>query len=45
MKAMIEKFKALTEREQTLVLVSGVVVLIALFYYLVWSPLNHALTQ
>lgn len=45
MKAMVEKFKALTEREQTLVLVSGVVVLFALFYYLVWSPLNHALTQ
>ncbi|OJF69805.1 general secretion pathway protein GspM [Alteromonas sp. V450] len=45
MNALLEKFKALTEREQKLVIVSVLVVIIAIFYYVVWSPLNNALVK
>jgi len=45
MKALLDKYKALTEREQRLVLVSGVVVVIAIFYFAIWSPLNASLHQ
>ncbi|WP_334019548.1 type II secretion system protein M [Alteromonas sp. S015] len=45
MSALIEKYKALTEREQKLVLVSAVLLIIALFYFAVWSPLNAALDK
>ncbi|MDO6566876.1 type II secretion system protein M [Alteromonas sp. 1_MG-2023] len=45
MNALISKFKALTEREQILVMISAVVVVIGLFYFLVWSPLNASLHQ
>ena len=38
MNALLEKYKALTEREQKLVLISGVVVVIAIFYFAIWSP-------
>jgi general secretion pathway protein M len=38
-----QKFHQLSEREQWLVSVSAVVVLIGLFYWLVWAPLNSAL--
>ena len=41
----LEKYKALTEREQKLVLVSAVLSIIALFYFAVWSPLNAALDK
>jgi|TARA_B110000211_G_scaffold15767_2_gene16500 general secretion pathway protein M len=43
--ALVSKFKALTEREQILVMISAVVVVIGLFYFLIWSPLNAALHQ
>ena len=42
MNALLEKYKALTEREQKLVLISAVMIAIALFYFAVWSPLNTA---
>lgn len=36
-------FNGLTEREQKIVSIGGVASLIALFYFLVWSPLNSSL--
>ncbi|RDV24872.1 type II secretion system protein M [Alteromonas aestuariivivens] len=45
MNAVMEKYRALTEREQHLVLVSAVFVVIALFYWGVWTPLNQSLDQ
>lgn len=42
MKALLEKFQQLTEREKWLVSISGVLVIIAIFYWLVWSPLFGA---
>ena len=45
MNALLEKYRALTEREQKLVLVSAVVMVIALFYFAVWAPLNSAIDQ
>ena len=43
MKALIDKFQQLTERERWLVSVSGVLIIIAIFYWLVWSPLFAAI--
>ncbi|MFC3094093.1 type II secretion system protein M [Alteromonas sediminis] len=37
------RFIALSEREQKLVVASGVAVVIALFYFIVWQPLNNAI--
>lgn len=49
MKALISayqaRFQSLTDREQKLVLVSAVVVVIGLFYWLVWSPLTSGIAQ
>ncbi|APE07342.1 MULTISPECIES: type II secretion system protein GspM [Alteromonas] len=45
MNALLERYKALTEREQKLVILSGVFIVIALFYFAIWSPLNNALAQ
>lgn len=39
-----QKFNQLTEREQRLVIISIIVVVIGLFYWLVWSPLNHSIS-
>jgi general secretion pathway protein M len=38
-----QKYSQLTEREQRLVLLSVVVGVIGLFYWLVWAPLNHSI--
>ncbi|GAC35301.1 type II secretion system protein GspM [Paraglaciecola polaris] len=40
-----QKFSQLTEREQRLVLISAVVVIVGMFYWLVWSPLNQAIER
>ncbi|MBT0587861.1 type II secretion system protein GspM [Alteromonas oceanisediminis] len=40
MQALLARFRALTEREQILVITASVVVLIGLFYFFIWSPLN-----
>lgn len=40
-----QKFEQLNEREQKLTLITLVVVVIALFYGLIWSPLNQSLEQ
>ena len=45
MKALLEKYKALTEREQKLVIASAIMVLVALFYFIIWAPLNAALDR
>jgi len=45
MNSITEKFKALSEREQKLVLVSGIVLLIAIFYFAIWSPLTSGVEQ
>jgi general secretion pathway protein M len=45
MNTIKQKFGQLTEREQRLVLVSAVAVIIGLFYWLVWSPLNSAIER
>jgi general secretion pathway protein M len=38
-------FTQLNEREQRLVLVSAVLVVIALFYWVIWSPLSESVTK
>jgi len=38
-------YATLNEREQRLVLVSAVLVVIALFYWVIWSPLSQAVTK
>ena len=45
MNELQEKFKALTEREQLLVLISAVVVVIFLFYFVVWQPLQTGIAK
>ncbi|MCU7553510.1 type II secretion system protein M [Alteromonas sp. ASW11-19] len=45
MNPILEKYRSLTDREQHLVLLSGVFVIIALFYWLIWAPLNNGLEQ
>lgn len=38
-------YAQLSEREQRLVLISSVLLVIALFYWLLWSPLNQSLSK
>ena len=45
MNALLNKYKALTEREQILVMVSIVMLVVAFFYFVVWSPLNSTVQQ
>ena len=43
MDKLLEKFNQLTPREQRLVMLSGVFVVIGIFYFLVWSPMTTSL--
>ncbi|MFA3790983.1 type II secretion system protein GspM [Aliiglaciecola sp. SL4] len=43
MKDLLDKFNQLSERERVLVTVSGVLLIIFLFYYLVWAPIDKSL--
>ncbi len=45
MQALLDRYKALTEREQLIILVAAIVVVVGLFYALVWNPLNTNITQ
>lgn len=45
MNALLSKYNALTDREKILVIISAVLVCIAMFYFVVWSPLNKALVH
>ena len=39
------RFSALTAREQILVIISGIVVLIGLFYFAIWQPLAQGIER
>lgn len=43
MKDLLDKFNQLSERERILVVVSGLLLIIVLFYYLVWAPIDNSL--
>nr|WP_136251167.1 type II secretion system protein M [Ningiella ruwaisensis] len=43
MQSVKQKFFALSERERILSIIAGVVSIIVLFYFLLWSPLNQAI--
>ncbi len=45
MSKLKEKYAALTEREQRLVMISAIVVAIGIFYWGLWAPLNQGITQ
>lgn len=45
MNALTQKFAALTEREQRLVILSAIVVAIGIFYWGIWAPLNEGIAQ
>ncbi|MBL54295.1 MAG: type II secretion system protein M [Aestuariibacter sp.] len=45
MEFLKQKYAALTEREQRLVMLSAIVVLIGLFYWGIWAPLNQGIDQ
>lgn len=45
MKAWLDKYRALTGREQLLILLSATTVIIAIFYFVIWSPLNQSIQQ
>ena len=43
MNKLIQTFHQLSEREQRLVMISAVVVVVGAFYWLIWSPLSQSL--
>ena len=43
MNKLLQTFHQLSEREQRLVIISAVVVVVGIFYWLIWSPLNQSL--
>lgn len=43
MNKLMERYNQLTSREQRLVMLCGVFIIIGLFYFLVWSPLTSSL--
>ncbi|MDO6694386.1 type II secretion system protein M [Aliiglaciecola sp. 3_MG-2023] len=43
MQDLLDKFNQLSERERILVAVSGVLLIIFLFYYIVWAPIDKSL--
>ncbi|MDF2179223.1 type II secretion system protein M [Aliiglaciecola sp. CAU 1673] len=45
MKQLVEKFRALSEREQRLVIVAALFMIIGLFYFLIWSPMNQSIER
>jgi len=45
MNELKSRYAALSEREQKLVALSGIVILIALFYFIVWQPLSSAIER
>lgn len=42
---VIEKYRQLSEREQRLVGLSAIVLIIALFYWVIWQPLSNGIEQ
>ncbi|WP_100642464.1 type II secretion system protein GspM [Alteromonas facilis] len=45
MQSLIQRYKALTEREQWVLLLAAIVSVVGLFYLLVWSPLQTSIAQ
>ncbi|MBC3765872.1 type II secretion system protein GspM [Neptunicella marina] len=45
MKALLARYQQLTEREQRIVLVGSIVLILFLFYSLIWSPLSQSVEQ
>lgn len=45
MNALKQKYHSLNEREQKLVGVAGIAIVIGLFYFLIWSPLSNGVIQ
>lgn len=43
MKELLAKFQQLSDREKVLVSVAGVLVMVFVFYFIVWAPMNDAL--
>lgn len=43
MKELLEKFNQLSEREKRLVVISAILVVIAMFYWLIWQPMSNTL--
>ncbi len=41
MNALKQKFNTLNEREQKLVILAGIAIVIGLFYFIIWSPLAN----
>lgn len=44
MNELLEKFHQLSDREKVLVSASAVLVIVCLFYFVIWSPLNSSLS-
>ncbi len=45
MNVIMQKYRALTEREQMLVLISGVVIVVAFIYWGIFAPLNAGIDR
>lgn len=45
MQALLDRYKALTEREQIILMVAAVFVVVGLFYFVIWSPLSTNIEQ
>ena len=43
MNKLKQTYQQLSEREQRLVLISAIVIVVGLFYWLIWAPLNQSL--
>ncbi|MCY7295663.1 type II secretion system protein M [Alteromonas sp. a30] len=43
MNQLLEKYNALNDREKKLVVIASVVIVIALFYFVIWSPLQQSI--
>lgn len=43
--SLVERYKALNERERRLTLILSIVLVIGGFYWLIWSPINQSIQQ
>lgn len=43
MNQLLEKFHALNEREKKLVVIAGIVIIVSLFYFAIWSPIQQSI--
>lgn len=45
MNELMKRFHSLSEREQKLVMLTGIVVVVALFYWVIWQPIANGLVN